>query len=99
MNSNQYEELSRYYLADILSINVGEIRSVRIPSPRHPNLPEYKNQIDLYWETSDKACLYLNVANAKWRGRAASAVLTRIRDLDSFQIEYFATAEGFFRLS
>jgi hypothetical protein len=33
-------------------------------------LPQYSHQIDLYWETGDDVCSYLNIANAKWRGTA-----------------------------
>jgi hypothetical protein len=67
MHSQQYEELCRYFLANQLGIGVEDIRSVEIPNPRRPGLPKYKHQIDLYWETSDKVALYLNIANAKWR--------------------------------
>ena len=67
MNSKQYEELCRYFLADKLGISVEEIQSVKIQNPKWPGLPEYKHQIDLYWETCDKLTLYLNIANAKWR--------------------------------
>ena len=68
MNSIQYEELCRFYLADKLKVNVSEVRSVRLPNPSRPGLPQYKHQIDLYWEISNELVLYLNIANAKWRG-------------------------------
>ena len=67
MNSRQYEELCRFFLADRVGIGFEEIQSVKIPNPRRPDLPEYKHQIDLYWETGDEVVLYLNIANAKWR--------------------------------
>jgi Restriction endonuclease len=68
MNSKQYEELCRFFLADQLGISVEEVSSVLIPNPTRPNLPAYKHQIDLYWETGDPICRYLHIANAKWRG-------------------------------
>lgn len=67
MNSKQYEELCRYFLADKLRISIEEIQSICILNPRRPGLPEYKHQIDLYWETDNEVTLYLNIANAKWR--------------------------------
>lgn len=67
MNSIQYEELCRYFLAECLGVEVDDIQSVRIPNPQRPGLPEYKHQIDLYWESEDDLALYLNIANAKWR--------------------------------
>ena len=67
MNSQQYEELCRFFLADKLGVSTDEVRSARIPNPRRPGLPEYKHQIDLYWETGNELTLYLNIANAKWR--------------------------------
>lgn len=63
----QYEELCRYFLADRLKVGVEKIQSIHIPNPKRPNLPEFKHQIDLYWETGDDVSLYLNIANAKWR--------------------------------
>jgi hypothetical protein len=68
MNSKQYEELCRFFLADQLGISVEEVSSVFIPNPTRPNVPAYKHQIDLYWETGDPICRYLHIANAKWRG-------------------------------
>ena len=68
MNSKQYEELCRYALADKLGISVDDIRSVLVPNPLRRGLPQYKHQIDLYWETGDEVAAYLNIANAKWRG-------------------------------
>jgi len=67
VNSRQYEELCRFFLADRLGISLEEIQPVKILNPRRPGLPGYKHQIDLYWETGDEVALYLNIANAKWR--------------------------------
>lgn len=68
MNNQQYEELCRYFLANKLGVSLDDIKSVSIPNPTRPGLPEYKHQIDLYWETESNLVLYLNIANAKWRG-------------------------------
>jgi len=70
MNSVQYEELCRFFLAQETGLPVDKIVSVRIPNPKRANLPEYEHQIDLHWETGDDVCLYLNIANAKWRSSA-----------------------------
>lgn len=67
MNSTQYEELCRFFLANKLGTNIESIRSVSIPNPKRPSLPEYNHQIDLYWETGNDVTSYLNIANAKWR--------------------------------
>ena len=69
MNSKQYEELCRFFLADKLGIGIDEVKSVIIQNPSKPGLQKYKHQIDLYWETGDEIVQYLNVANAKWRGK------------------------------
>lgn len=68
MNSQQYEELCRHFLADKLGFDISRIESVNIPNPTRPDLPEYKHQIDLYWETETELSAYLHIANAKWRG-------------------------------
>lgn len=70
MTSEQYEELCRNFIAEKTGKSVDEIKSVLIPNPKRPGLPEYKHQIDLYWETGDDIALYLNIANAKWRTSA-----------------------------
>jgi len=67
MTSEQYEELCRRFVAEKTGKSVDEIKSVLIPNPRRPGLPEYRHQIDLYWESGDDIALYLNIANAKWR--------------------------------
>ncbi len=70
MNSIQYEELCRFYIAKKLQISVDMVKSTHVPNPVRPGLPQYKHQIDLYWETEDEISKYLNIANAKWRGPA-----------------------------
>jgi hypothetical protein len=70
MTSEQYEELCRWFIAQKSGLHVDAIRSISIPNPKRPGLPEYKHQIDLYWESGDEIALYLNVANAKWRSSA-----------------------------
>lgn len=67
MNSKQYEELSRFFLSIKLQIDINKILSIHMPNPSLPNLPDYKHQIDLYWETGDELTKYLNIANVKWR--------------------------------
>ena len=74
MNSQQYEELCRYFLADKLGISIDQIKSVHIPNPKRPDLPEYKHQIDLYWESETELSAYLHIANAKWRSSAKAKV-------------------------
>src|SRR5262245_23733131 len=70
MNSIQYEELCRFFLAQRTGLLLDQVVSARIPNPKRANLPQYHHQIDLYWETGDDVCLYLNIANAKWRASA-----------------------------
>lgn len=68
MNSIQYEELCRYFIAQKVVLDIGQISSVRILNPKRENLPQYQHQIDFYWETISDLCQYLHIANAKWRG-------------------------------
>lgn len=70
MNSQQYEELCRYFLAEKLNMKVEEIKNIDVPSLGRPGLPKYKHQIDLYWETESGIAKYLHIANAKWRDSA-----------------------------
>lgn len=65
MNSQQYEELCRYFLANKLGMSSDGIKSVNIPNPTRPGFPNYKHQIHLHWETESNLVLYLNIANAK----------------------------------
>lgn len=68
MNSQQYEELCRFAIADRLNIDIGQIQSVNVPSPVLPGLQAYNHQIDLYWEAENELVRYLHIANVKWRG-------------------------------
>ena len=68
MTSEQYEEICRRFIAEKEGVPPGEIRSVRVPNPSRPGLPQYSHQIDLYWENGSDIAAYLNIANAKWRG-------------------------------
>lgn len=68
MNSIQYEELCRYFLAQKVGVDIEQILSVRIPNSKRKDFPQYHHQIDLYWEIKNDLCQYLNIANAKWRG-------------------------------
>lgn len=70
MDGSQYEELCRWFIAEQVGLRVEEVKCVSIPNAKRPGLPEYRHQIDLYWETGDAVALYLNIANAKWRGTA-----------------------------
>lgn len=68
MDSDQYEELCRLFIAEKVGFSVDDVKSVTIPNAQRPELPSYAHQIDLYWETGDEIAQYLNIANAKWRG-------------------------------
>ena len=48
MNGTQYEEFCRLFLVDKFGIPIEAIQSRRISSATHPDLSNYKNQIDLY---------------------------------------------------
>ena len=67
MNSIQYEELCRSFLADKFNLSIEEVLSVKIPNPRRPDLPKYGHQIDLYWEDGNELIENKYIANAKWR--------------------------------
>ncbi|RIE15885.1 hypothetical protein [Candidatus Cryosericum septentrionale] len=67
MDSDQYEELCRLFIAEKVGLSVDDVKSVTIPNAQRSNLPTYAHQIDLYWETGDEIAQYLNIANAKWR--------------------------------
>jgi hypothetical protein len=68
MDSNQYEELCRHFIAEQTGLRAEDVKSIIIPNAKRPGLPAYQHQIDLYWETGDAIAAYLNIANAKWRG-------------------------------
>jgi len=82
MNSEQYEELCRYFVAKQIGLSPDEVRAGKIPNARRPGLREYQHQIDLYWESGDEMALYLNIANAKWRGSA------RVRQPDVMLLQH-----------
>ena len=82
MNGTQYEEFCRLFLNDKYGIDIEEIQSCRIPSPTHPNLSEYKNQIDLYWEHENELARYVNIADAKWRGGPDKVPIGKVRELE-----------------
>lgn len=68
MNSQQYEEFCRFFLAEKVGISIDKIKSIYKQSPKHPRLSEYKHQIDFYWESETELSLLLQIADAKWRG-------------------------------
>jgi hypothetical protein len=68
VESEQYEELCRLFLAEKFGIPVEKILSGHVPNPQRPGLPEYKHQIDLHWEIENELSTYFHIANAKWRG-------------------------------
>lgn len=67
MNSIQYEELCRLFLAQQLGIDIEQVKTGDLPSPTLRGKPDLEHQIDLYWETTDAVASYFNIANAKWR--------------------------------
>jgi hypothetical protein len=81
MNGTQYEEFCRLFLKNKYGIPIEAIHSCRIPSPTHPDLSEYENQIDLYWEDGNELTLYRNIADAKWRGGSDKVPIGRVREL------------------
>ncbi len=81
MHYIQYEELCRLYIANIFEISIEEVKSVRIPSPTHPGLVKYKNQIDLYWILENEFYQYVNIADAKWRKESDAVPIGRAREL------------------
>jgi hypothetical protein len=69
MNSEQYEELCRRFIAKMEGLRLEDVRSERVPSPTGPGVPQYEHQIDLRWETGGAVAKYVNIANAKWRSK------------------------------
>lgn len=47
MDSDQYEELCRHFIAEKVGLRAEDVKSVSIPNAKRPGLPEYKHQIDL----------------------------------------------------
>ena len=70
MNSIQYEELCRLFIADKFKLSIEEVQSDRILNPRRPDSPEYRHQIDLRWEDGNELTENKYIANAKWRSSA-----------------------------
>lgn len=100
MNSAQYEEICRCYIAEQFGLRVEDVRSLKIPNPRRPNLPAYQHQIDHYWETGNHAALYLNIANAKWRGsdkvdQPEILLLAKVRQDVGAHKAFMITSTGF----
>ena len=67
MTSRQYEELCRFFLADLFQIGIHQVLSMEMMNPARPNFPSYRHQIDLYWDIETEAARYLHIANAKFR--------------------------------
>ena len=100
MNSDQYEELCRHFIAEKIGLSAGDVKSVSIPNAKRPGLPQYKHQIDLYWETGDAIAAYLNIANAKWRGttrveQGEVLLLQQVRQKVSAHKAFMITNVGF----
>lgn len=81
MNGTQYEEFCRLFLAEKLEIPIEKIQSRRISSATKPELSNYKNQIDFYWEEKKGIDFYMNIADAKWRGKSRKISVSQLRDL------------------
>jgi len=100
MDSDQYEELCRHFIAQETGLRVEDVKSVNMPNPSRPGLPEYSHQIDLYWEVDDPIALYLNIANAKWRGTAKveqgdMLLLQQVRQQTAAHKAFMITNVGF----
>jgi hypothetical protein len=100
VDSDQYEELCRLFIAEQFGLSADDVRSVTIPNPRRPDLPSYAHQIDLYWETGSDVALYLNVANAKWRGsdkvdQPDVMLLAKVREKIAAHKGFMITSVGF----
>jgi hypothetical protein len=100
VDSDQYEELCRHFIAEKVGLRAEDVKSVSIPNASRPGLPEYKHQIDLYWETGDAIAAYLNIANAKWRGtvrveQGEVLLLQQVRQKVAAHKAYMITNVGF----
>jgi len=67
MDSDQYEEFCRLFIASKEGLSIDKVESARLPNPQRPGLAQYKHQIDLCWDTHTEIADYFNIANAKWR--------------------------------
>src|SRR6516165_2476022 len=67
MTSKQYEELCRYFLAELFQLKLDQIQSCEVVNPWRPGMPQYAHQIDLHWQVENETIRYLHIANAKWR--------------------------------
>ncbi len=69
MESDQYEELCRHFIAEKEGLDLDAVKSEVIAGAQKPGSPEHKHQMDLRWETGGEIATYLNIANAKWRSK------------------------------
>ncbi len=106
MTSQQYEELCRFFIADQLKMDIAQVVSRNIANPRREPEPDgcdpqpYTHQIDLYWETEDGLARYVNIANAKWRGRTKvhqheMLLLQKVREKVGAHKAFMITNSGF----
>jgi len=70
MESDQYEELCRHFIAKMEGLDLDAVKSEVISGAQIPGSPKHKHQIDLCWETGGGLATYQNIANAKWRSSA-----------------------------
>jgi hypothetical protein len=102
VDSDQYEELCRQFVAAQEGIDPREVLSLHIPNPSRPDLTPYSHQIDLYWETNTDLAVYVNIANAKWRSTAKikqgeMLQLQKVREAVSAHKAFMITNVGFTR--
>jgi len=67
MNSVQFEELCRFFVAEKLGLSVEQVPWRRIPGAARPGQPHDTYQADLCWEMETPMGRYLTIADAKWR--------------------------------
>jgi hypothetical protein len=100
MDSDQYEELCRHFIAEQTALPIASVQSVIISNPTRPGLLEYSHQIDLYWETGNTTAQYLNIADAKWRSTAKVdqgevLLLQKVREKVAAHKAFMITNVGF----
>jgi hypothetical protein len=100
MRSEQYEELCRLFIVEQVGFALDDVKSGRLPNPQRPDLPTYRHQIDLYWETGDAIAQYFNIANAKWRAsgkvdQAEVMLLAKVREKVASHKAFMITSTGF----